>query len=66
MSHVNQQGKEVRVECPSVLDGLEFFVAVGPAFLFREGVVYGSDARFLDVVHRRAWSAKEAEIYPSA
>mgnify|MGYP003655405685 FL=1 len=66
MPGMNQPDKEVKAECPSLLDGLEFFVAVGPAFLFREGVVYGSDARFLDVVHKRAWSAKEAEIYPSA
>jgi hypothetical protein len=66
MSEMNQPNKEVKVECPSLLDGLAFFVAVGPAFLFREGVVYGSDARFLSVVHKRAWSAKEAEIYPSA
>ena len=41
MPRMNQPNKEVRTECASLLDGLEFFVAVGPAFLFREGVVYG-------------------------
>lgn len=60
-----KNGKEV-VKTPSLLDGLSFFVAVGPAFLWREGVVYGSNPKFLSVVHKRAWSAKEAEIYPSA
>ena len=60
-----KNGKEV-VKTPSLLDGLSFFVAVGPAFLWREGVVYGSNPKYLSVVHNRAWSAKAAEVYPSA
>ena len=50
----------------SLMDGLEVFVACGPAFLFRDGVVYGSTIKYLDVVHNRAWTAVEAQNYPCA
>ena len=58
--------REVPVKKESLMDGLELFVACGPAFLFRDGVVYGSAIKYLDVVHKRAWTAVEAQIYPCA
>ena len=62
----NEMNRKEVVKNSSFVDGLSFFVAVGPAFLWREGVVYGYNPKYLSVVHNRAWSAKEAEIYPSA
>ena len=58
--------KEVPVKKESLMDGLELFVACGPAFLFRDGVVYGSTIKYLDVVHNRAWTEAEAQNYPCA
>ncbi len=48
----------------SVLDGMRVSGAIGPAFLYREGVQYGSAAKYQDVIIYRTWSAAEAKVYP--
>ena len=58
--------QEVRMDNASLMDGIRLSVAVGPAFLNREGVQYGHAIRYLDVILRRTWGAAEAKIYPCA
>ena len=48
----------------SVLDGMRVSGAVGPAFLYREGVQFGCDKEYQDVIIYRTWSAAEAKVYP--
>ena len=48
----------------SVLDGMRVSGAVGPAFLYREGVQYGSAKEYQEVIIYRTWSAAEAKVYP--
>ena len=61
-----ETNKEVPVKEESLVVGVGFFVACGSAFLFRDGVVYGSTIKYLDVIHNRAWTAVEAQNYPCA
>ena len=58
--------REVSVKKEALGDGLELFVACGPAFRFRKGVVYGSTIKYLDVIHNRSWTEAEAQNYPCA
>jgi len=64
--------REVPVKKESLMDGLEFFVACGPAFMWRrderpkQGVVYGSSVKFLSHTHSKAWTEVEAQNYPCA
>jgi len=62
----NLEKREVHVSNESLMDGVRLTVAVGPAFLFREGVQYGHAIEYLRAVVSRAWTQGEAQIYPCA
>ena len=49
----NLEKREVHVSNESLMDGVRLTVAVGPAFLFREGVQYGHAIEYLRAVVSR-------------
>ena len=63
---MNEKAKGVKSELfrESVLDGMRVSGAIGPAFLYKEGVQYGSAAKYQDLIIYRTWSAAEAKCYP--
>ena len=63
---MNEKAKGVKSELfrESVLDGMRVSGAIGPAFLYKEGVQYGSAAKYQDLIIYRTWSAAEAKVYP--
>ena len=58
------QGVKSKLFRQSFLPAMRVSGATGPAFLYREGVQYGSVKEYQDVIIYRTWSAAEAKVYP--